>query len=180
MNKIKQIGGRIIIYSFCLFSILYTIGCSRRLAPTSTVTTKDSIVYRDTTVFVNIPIKVTGDSVTIHDTIIGIPKTLKAQNTVTKGKNTASYKIDNGTITVDCNTAAYEDTIKDLRVKLQTSQSFHSKDEVISVPVEVIKYKTPNWIKWLLGIEVLVVGVWAYTAGYLGGIFTFLSKLFKK
>ncbi len=149
---------------------------------------KDSIVYRDTSVILhNVPVPIKADTVTLHDTIPGLPKNLEASNSKTTGHKTTSYEIKDGQIKVECHDDAYIATIDSLKLLLKNKEQYHSEVTTQQIPVEVIKYRTPTWIKWLFGIVaaggLVFLGVKGYLSsffGVVGTIFGKLGGLFKK
>lgn len=141
---------------------------------------KDTILVHDTIIPVDVPIKVKGDSARLKDTINEIPSNVERSKEVNAGHTTAKYSIKNKVLTVECNTAPYEDTIKGLKVKLQTLERSKSKETIKTIEVEK-KVKVPVVPKWcwiLLSINAAVVGFYLYSKGILGSAWGIIKKLF--
>lgn len=159
------------------FAILSCRG-PKVLSDSETKNTKDTVILKDTVVTVkNIPVYIKGDSIVIKDTIKELPKNFKKSKEVNAGKTTAKYTIKDQQITIECNTASYEDTIAELKVKLKTSETRRSEVTVKTKVVEKLVYipVVPNWCKILVGANVLALLIWLQSKGILGSI---IKKLF--
>lgn len=155
--------------------------CSRKVCPPSNTIVKDSIVYRDREVVLDpIAVQVKRDSARLKDTILELPKDLQSSKTVTNGKTKASYSIKDRIVTVDCDVSPYEDTIRNLKAKIQEKESYHSSVTTVEKPVEIIKYKAPGWMKIMIALELLGVFIWVWSKGWLTSIFSVLSNVFKR
>jgi len=106
--------------------------------------TKDSIVHRDSTVYV--PVEVYKDYSSLLDTLFLSTSIAKAWSTVDTNKMLLVGEIRN---------------IKALEVKYIEVEKWHTKDSLVykdkevPVPVEVIKTKTPKWA-WITLIWTLI------------------------
>lgn len=147
----------------------------------TTIVVHDSTVIRDTIVTVKeVPFLTKGDSAKLKDTIKELPKDLKKEKEVKSGHTTAKYKIENQELTVECNTAPYEDTIRDLRVQLKAKESYSTRVETRTVIKEVKVPVTPNWVKILIGFVVGGVIAWVYSKGWLSVPINIIKKLLGK
>lgn len=156
------------------------VSCKGPKFITQTVT-KDSIVYKDTVVYRDVPVLIKPDSgVTIKDSLPGLPKDYQAHGEKTTGHKTASYDIKDGKININCHDQEYLDTIKNLKIQLQNKEQYHSSVTTQQIPVKEIVYKTPTWVKWLIGIEVAGVVAWGYFGGWLTPILSVFKNLFSK
>ncbi len=166
----------IIIFTLIFLTLMIFSGCSPKTPVYQTVI-KDSIVYKDTTLYRDVFVPIKGDTVMLRDTI-PVPSSYELTKTRTAGHTTAKVSIKDKVLDVECNTQAYEDTIKNLKFQLQNKEQYKYKETTVEKRVEVPK--TPNWVKWLIGLEVASAIVYAFFRGWLSGPLTFLGALFKK
>jgi hypothetical protein len=118
------------------------------------VITKDSVVFKDTTIYVKQKIVIPGDTVTLTDSIpcpdVKYHKVVKSPS----GKTTAKVDIDKGKLTVDCQTDSLTKVIDSLRIEIKTKESYHNEVKIVEKPVT----KAPAWV-WFLLIGVAIVTV---------------------
>lgn len=122
--------------------------CDQKFPPQ--IITKDSIVIKDTTIYVDVPVIIPGDSIVLVDTL---PCPINYEKEVVEDSKKISVKIKDGVMIAKCSTDSLLKVIQDLEVKIQNKEKYSSTVEV--VPVEVVKYKTPMWCWWLLSIFIL-------------------------
>ncbi len=151
MKKIIAAG----ILLLTLASCVTQKRCLQKFPPQ--IVTKDSIVIKDTTVYITFRDTIPGDSVVLHDSIpcpdVQFHKEVKSPS----GRTTAKIDINRGKITVDCKTDSLSRVIDSLQVKLKTTEAYHSEVKTVEIPV--IKHRTPVWAWFLL------VGVILYFIG---------------
>jgi hypothetical protein len=112
------------------------------------VITKDSIILKDTTIYVKQRIFIPGDSVLISDTIPCPDVEYHKEAKSTLGKTTAKVDISKGRLTVDCKVDSLNKIIDSLKVQLQTKEAYHKEVQVVEKPVE----KTPLWVWYTFGV----------------------------
>lgn len=140
MKKVIAIG----VLLLSLASCITQKRCLQKFPPQ--IVTKDSIVIKDTTVYITLRDTIPGDSVLLHDSIpcpdVQYHKEVKSPS----GRTSAKVDINKGKLTVDCKTDSLNRVIDSL-IKLKSAQTYHS--EVTTVEVPVVKYKTPVWA-WIM------------------------------
>lgn len=121
--------------------------CLQKFPPQ--IVTKDSIVVKDSMVYVTFRDTIPGDSVLLQDTIpcpdVQYHKEVKSPS----GRTTAKVDINKGKLTVDCKVDSLTRIIDSLQVKIKTIEAYHSEIKTIEVPV--VKNKTPLWAWIMLG-----------------------------
>lgn len=141
MKKII-IGGLILLLGS---SCLTQKRCLERFPPQ--ILTKDSIILKDTTIYIPVKIKVPGDSVHLIDTIpcpdVEYHKEVKSPS----GKSTATVDIHKSVLSVDCKTDSLERTIDSLAARVKVAEAYHSQVQIVEKPIT--KYRSPIWA-WLL------------------------------
>lgn len=147
MKKIIAAG----ILLLTLASCVTQKRCLQKFPPQ--IVTKDSIVVKDTTVYVTLRDTIPGDSVVLHDSIpcpdVQFHKEVKSPS----GRTTAKVDINKGKITVDCKIDSLNRVIDSLQVKLKTTEAYHSEVKTVEVPV--IKKRTPVWA-WVLLVGIVL------------------------
>lgn len=126
--------------------------CQQKFPPQ--IITKDSLVIKDTTIYVDIPIVIPGDSILLIDTI---PCPINYEKEVIEDNKTISVKIKDGKLTAKCSTDSLVKVIQDLEVKVQNKEKYSSNTEL--VPVEVVKHKTPKWCWYYIIISLSVFAI---------------------
>lgn len=133
--------------------------CFQKFPPQIEV--RDSVVVKDSTVYVDVQVEVPGDSVTIYDTIpcpdVNYSFTKKSES----GRTTATVKINNGRITVECKIDSLKAVIDSQAVKIKTIERHRSETKVVQAP-PVIKYRAPWWSWALLILFIGLFGLWLY------------------
>jgi hypothetical protein len=141
MKKVIAIG----VLLLSLASCVTQKRCLQKFPPQ--IVTKDSIVVKDTTVYVTLRDTIPGDSVLLDDSIpcpdVQYHKEVKSPS----GRTTAKVDINKGKLTVDCKVDSLNRVIDSLQVKIKTTEAYHSQVKTIEVPV--VKYKTPVWA-WIM------------------------------
>lgn len=167
-----------------LLTILILIAlasCGRKMlpAPSTTTVEKDSSytkvtnTTKDTTLVT--PAKTTSLA-TYVDSLLAIIKQLNAENAdtseykvvVEKGTGTDSIKAKvsvnrAGNVKVDCHEDELRQHISWLTSQLLETYLYKSKtvEEKVPYPVEVVKYKTPKWVWWVLAYSILIT-LWVF------------------
>lgn len=142
MRKVITAG----ILLLCFASCVTQKRCLQKFPPQ--IVTKDSIVVKDTTVYVTFRDTIPGDSVLLHDSIPCPDVKYHKEITSPSGRTTAKVDINKGKLTVDCKTDSLVKLIDSLKVKLKTTEAYHSEVKTVEVPV--VKNKTPSWAWFLL------------------------------
>jgi putative transposon-encoded protein len=145
--------------------------CHKRLIPTQTAETKDSvnvqheIEYKDTTIYVP------GTTVHIVDSIPCPEVTMHRE--VKNNGTTATVDINKGKMNVDCKTDSLQVIIQMLRRELIRQVNFHNTKEVVQVPVDVPKPYIPKWVWWSL-VANAGFGIWTFRTPILSLIKRFI------
>src|SRR5215831_9699124 len=128
---------KIIVAGVLLLSLASCITqkrCLQKFPPQ--IVTKDSVVVKDTTLYVTLRDTIPGDSVLLHDSIpcpdVQYHKEVKSPS----GRTTAKVDIDKGRLTVDCKVDSLNRVIDSLQVKLKTTEAYHSEVKTVQIPVE--------------------------------------------
>lgn len=121
------------------------------------IITKDSVILKDTTIYVKQTIVIPGDSVLIKDSIPCPDVEYHKEARSSTGKTTARVDISKGQLTVDCKVDSLTKIIDSLQVKLQTKETYHSEIQVVEKPVK----KTSAWVWFVFGgiILAFIIGL---------------------
>jgi len=121
--------------------------CLQKFPPQ--IVTKDSIITKDTTLYVVLRDTIPGDSIVLHDSIpcpeVQYHKEVKSPS----GRTTARVDINKGKLIVDCKVDSLNRVIDSLKVKIKATETYHSEVKIVEKPV--IKNKTPIWAWVMLG-----------------------------
>lgn len=135
MKKIIMVGAILLLLASCVTQRK----CFEKFPPQ--IITKDSVVFKDTTIYVKQKIFIPGDTVSFTDTIpcpdVQYHKVVKS----TSGRTTAKVDIEKGKLSVDCQVDSLNKVIDSLKVQLQMKESYHSEVKVVEKPT----YKIPAW-----------------------------------
>lgn len=115
------------------------------------IITKDSVILKDTTIYVKQTIVIPGDSVLIKDSIPCPDVEYHKEAKSPSGKTTAKVDISKGRLTVDCKVDSLNKIIDSLKVQLQTKETYHQETKLVEKPVE----KTPMWVWFVFGGVIL-------------------------
>lgn len=115
------------------------------------IITKDSVILKDTTIYVKQTIVIPGDSVLITDSIPCPDVEYHKEAKSSSGKTTAKVDISKGKLTVDCKVDSLNKIIDSLKVQLQTKETYHAETKLVEKPVE----KTPAWVWFVFGGVIL-------------------------
>lgn len=141
MNK-TIIGGLLLLLAS---SCITQKRCLEKFPPQ--IVTRDSIILKDTTIYIPVTVKVPGDSVHLIDTIpcpdVNYHKEVKSPS----GETKAVVDIHKSVLSVDCKTDSLIRRIDSLAAKLKVAEAYHSEVKIVEKPE--IKYRTPIWA-WLL------------------------------
>jgi len=146
MKRIITIGLLILFLASCVTQKR----CLQKFPPQ--IVTKDSIVVKDTTIYVTVTDVVPADAVIIHDSIPYPDIQYHNEATSPSGRVKAKVDISKGRLTVNCKTDSLVRVIDSL-VKLKTAQVYHSETKTIDVPV--VKKKTPLWA-WIMLVGIIL------------------------
>lgn len=142
------------IILFLLAILLFTScvtkkACDQRFPPQIVI--KDSIVLKDTTLYVSVPVIVPADTVTLIDSI---PCDITYEKEQKKGSQSAKVIIDKGIITVECRSDSLVKVIDSLKVVVQNKEKYQSEVKVIEGP-ERVRNKVPPWCWYLLSANIV-------------------------
>jgi hypothetical protein len=160
------------------YLILLLLLSSCRIAlPTigSTVTSSDSVStqvltrYRDTMIYVK------PDSVILYDHL-PCPD-LNYFNGVTDGRLTATVKIENGIMKVDCKADSLELRIQQLETEI-TTQKTAIRETTTERIKEVVKYRYYGFRQWLI-VLLLCVFFSFYGKGFFTNVYTFIKNMLR-
>lgn len=142
MKSLLTIGLLLLTFASCVTQKR----CFEKFPPQ--VITKDSVVLKDTTIYVKKLIVIPGDTVTLRDSIPCPDVQYHKVITSPSGRTQAKVDIDKGKLTVDCQVDSLNKVIDSLKVTLQQKESYHSQTQVVEKPV----YKTPVWVWIFFGL----------------------------
>lgn len=162
-----------------ILSIICLCGCSRQMMPAPSVDTevKDSIAVMEKVLYRDSIITIPGDTVEVS---IAIPCP-EAQNITRSVQSTRTrlnvHSDKQGNLKITCTSDSLQRVIDSLATIIQKTQSFHRSKTTIRepYPVEVIKWRTPKLIWWLLAV---MGGLLAWN--YRHGIISIAQKIIGK
>jgi hypothetical protein len=139
-----------------LYALMLALACSAcrtpRDLPGGTII-KDSVVYKDTTVFVKIPpIVIPGEKVTLHDSVPCPDVQWKAKNE--SGRTTIDAEINNGYINISCKTDSLVHEIDSLKALIKVKEGYRST--VVTNVVTVKDWYIPRWV-WLVVVACALI-----------------------
>lgn len=132
--------------------------CYERFPPQ--IITKDSVVLKDTTIYLTIRDTIAGETVKVYDSIPCPDLEYHKEVSSKSGRTTAKVDISKGKLSVDCKTDSIIKVLEDVRAQLKVSESYHSQTVVVDKPV--VEYKTPSWAWALLSLSIFGVLFFAY------------------
>lgn len=147
MKKITIVGILILLLASCVTQKR----CFQKFPPQ--IITKDSIVLKDTTIYVPVKYTVPGDSVIIKDSIPCPDVQYKKEIKSGSGRTRVEIEISRGKLKVDCKVDSLNNVIDSLAVKLKTMESYKSEVKIVEKPV--IRKVVPLWCWILLGVVIL-------------------------
>lgn len=147
MKKIIIVGVILLLLASCVTQKR----CFQKFPPQ--IITKDSIILKDTTIYVPVTYTVPGDSVIIKDSIPCPDVQYKKEIKSSSGRTKVEVEISKGKLKVDCKVDSLNNVIDSLAVKLKTVESY--KSQVKIVEKAVIKKVVPLWCWILLGVVIL-------------------------
>jgi hypothetical protein len=130
-----------------LILLLMLASCGRKMLPPATVITKDSLVYKEVVKLKDTTIFTPGQNITIYQPV-PCPDAV-FDTSIRKGNLNTNVKLFKGVLSVNCNTDSLLQRIAWLE-KDRYSLILKADSKSIPYPVEVIKYKIPKWIWWLI------------------------------
>ena len=142
-------------------SVLFVLAsCGRLTVPQQVIktVTRDSVVTNTVYLPKDSIIYLPGDTLEIYEAIPCPEVDLSREVRSTKTSMTASVKIKNGQLSVECKTDSLMERIAWLEKQVEKA-SFSVKETTIEVPVEVIKNKVPKWCWWLLLAVVVYIDI---------------------
>lgn len=165
-----------------ILAVMLGLGLLASCRPAKVITVteyKDSIVYKERWDTLDVPIFVAKDTISFTDYLKDFPINYKAEGEFKDDKKSIKYKIDSGKIKVSYEKEAYQDTIKDLRVKVQDLERTISTKTVEKTiqEVPVIKYKIPNWALWYMGVTTVAILIYGYIKGWLATPIAWIKRL---
>ena len=150
---------------YILIFVIALVACGRKIVPVSVKTEterKDSVhteikyVLKDTTIILP------GDSVTLHDTVDCPGLTYQKDAVSSSGRLTASVRINNGILEVNCKEDSLKKRIQWLEMQLILEKYSQLKiTKEIPIPVEVEEPYVPKWVWWVVAYAVAVTG-WTF------------------
>lgn len=149
------------------------IGCKTlRTVPTLVTETivKDTIITNTVYVPKDSLIYIPGDTVEIYEAIPCPEVDYRKTVTSKKSNLTASVRIKDGQLSVDCHTDSLEQRISWLERELTVERS-REKTVTKEVPVEVVRHKVPRWC-WLLLLANIAYVIWRFRSP----IFSLINK----
>lgn len=140
--------------------------CSKKVVPTETIDTTERTNTTVEYVPVKVPVYMPGDTVTIRDTIpckeLNYQKVAKSP----KGFVTAKVDINNGSLNIDCKT---DSLLREIEYLQKNSKTVTQKETIRLIKQPAKRY-IPNWVWWLLAINVAYIGLrvinWKYKIGW--------------
>ncbi|MDI3320009.1 hypothetical protein [Pinibacter soli] len=149
--------GLVIMYcAFLLFGCTTQKKCLERFPPQ--IITKDSIVLKDSPIYLRIYVPVPGDSVTMHDTFPCPDMIYHKEFKSASGRTIGIVNVKQGQLIVSCKTDSLNRIIDSL-VHLQTKEVYKTETKIVEKPV--VKYRMPGWCWWLI-IALLVCLCWIF------------------
>jgi len=125
--------------------------CAAKFPPQ--IITVDSIVLKDTIIYRDSIIRISGESVRLEADLKDT--TAVIDTTVKNGKTTLRLQLSKGKLSASCNADSLQLVIKNLTTIIKDKQRFKNQTE--KVPYPVIEYKTPKWCYRLLWANIIVV-----------------------
>ncbi|MDE3185275.1 MAG: hypothetical protein KGM16_17825 [Bacteroidota bacterium] len=140
--------------------------CSRKLVPQAPqVIIKDSVVVRTETRYHSDTIHLPGDTLQII-TQVPCPDAV-FDKTIKKGRTTLSANMFKGVLTINCHEDSLQAVIDSLMEVTHFQEDWHNKETIVTQTVTVTKPKVPKWCWWLMGLNVLYIGIrvliWKYS-----------------
>lgn len=159
---------RYVIILFFLASCRAAKPVQQSLTVKDSVVTKTEVRYRDTV------IQIPGKNIAIHDTVKDCPDAVLNISGHKDGL-TARATLIKGRIDVRCEADSLRLVIQFLQERLSFTERFKSEIKTIEKPVEVIKYRIPKWLLWVLLIS-LAVNAWHYRHSIFNGFGWLIEK----
>ncbi len=155
----KKPGSILAATLFAFVVLLSTVcgGC-KTIKLQEKTNTKDSVVFKDTTVFVKLPpIIIPGDQVTLHDTVPCPDVIWKGTAKSESGRTTVTAELNKGHLNIECQTDSLLKAIDSLKAVIKAKESWHQevKQTTVTVPEPFI----PWWIYAILGGEIVLL-IW--------------------
>jgi hypothetical protein len=148
-----------IFITILLFAIAFT-SCSHKIVLGTTTVTKDStsttIEYKYKDTVISTPAK----TIHIHDTIPCPEVDYEREAIDSTGTLRTTVKIKKGVLDVDCHNDSLMQRIAWLEKNMYSLNSISVSKEIF-VPVDVIKWKIPKWVWWLLAYA-LGLTIWTF------------------
>jgi hypothetical protein len=157
LNKTLNISftAYLVIY-FTILSILLTGCAATKYLPSPTVTTKDSIVYKDRLITLHVPpVRIKGDTVKLSDTV-PCPNANWRGTAISKSSHTSvTASLSKGVITISCKEDSLNVLVDSLKAKIREKEVW---GDVTVTPAPIVQevYKMPWWGWLVIGICVLI------------------------
>lgn len=141
-----------------IYALMLVLACSAcrttRFLPGETII-KDSVVYKDTTVFVKIPpIVIPGEKVTLHDSVPCPDLQWRGNAKSNSGHITIDAQINNGHIDIRCKTDSLVHEIDSLKALVKVKEGYRST--VVTKILPVKEWYIPWWF-WLVVVTCALI-----------------------